>query len=569
MEHLLTQASTELSIRSQVEATLIALLHDVETAHTLEQTLHTHIVLHDLRERYAALLLRYEEREAVWETERREKERLGLAFLEEIVKLSAKEVMEEKERRAMEMQLQRLMAERQETTVDADHVTANPDVRQGSAFKENVRKEKIDVDEVVDAHSTASKDGGKESINIPTEKQGPIKRTTQDDNIHPHQFNEATLMAIFSFLDPLDVMNFAQINKAMFSRIDELFGIGSSAGSSEPKQGSVNISTDANVSIVSNVDASAIRPPLPPTSVASTSVVAQSSASVASANSMQSTGAAPKTSPKLFAMPSPSIPSIVVGPASGSSWLSRFGATADSTPTASTTQTTHPPTHGRTPSSSSIGSTTPSADHEIKLNAAMANSMASKLTPAELSIILRMREKLQKCEADAARWRQENEDAVAKLASVEAVKEFLVTRVRDTEKMVETQRDEMKEVQRKNLADQEVIVYLDEKVNKLEKEVSDMKSKEAITKQEAADIVAKNEKKVRVLSDMLRFEREQVSSNEQEWKNTKRVLVKEVKSCRARIVLLEAELEGMRKQNEQLKEGLKVLSPGMKGLKLR
>lgn len=180
-----------------------------------------------------------------------------------------------------------------------------------------------------------------------------------------------------------------------------------------------------------------------------------------------------------------------------------------------------------------------------------------------------MREKLQKCEADAARWRQENEDAVAKLASVEAVKEFLVTRVRDTEKMVETQRDEMKEVQRKNLADQEVIVYLDEKVNKLEKEVSDMKSKEAITKQEAADIVAKNEKKVRVLSDMLRFEREQVSSNEQEWKNTKRVLVKEVKSCRARIVLLEAELEGMRKQNEQLKEGLKVLSPGMKGLKLR
>ena len=180
-----------------------------------------------------------------------------------------------------------------------------------------------------------------------------------------------------------------------------------------------------------------------------------------------------------------------------------------------------------------------------------------------------MREKLQKCEADAARWRQEKEDAVAKLASVEAVKEFLVTRVRDTEKMVEAQRDEMKEVQRKNLADQEVIVYLDEKVNKLEKEVSDLKSKEATTKQEAADIVAKNEKKVRVLSDMLRFEREQVSSNEQEWKNTKKVLVKEVKSCRARIVLLEAELEGMRKQNEQLKEGLKVLSPGKKGLKLR
>ena len=146
-----------------------------------------------------------------------------------------------------------------------------------------------------------------------------------------------------------------------------------------------------------------------------------------------------------------------------------------------------------------------------------------------------------------------------------------MTRVRDTEKMVEVQKEEMKEVQRKNLADQEVIVYLDERVKKLEDEVNDMKSKEASTKQEAADVVAKNEKKVRVLSDMLRFEREQISSNEKEWKNTKKLLVKEVKSCRSQIVLLEAELEGLRRQNEQLKEGLRVLSPsrGTKGLKLR
>ena len=95
------------------------------------------------------------------------------------------------------------------------------------------------------------------------------------------------------------------------------------------------------------------------------------------------------------------------------------------------------------------------------------------------------------------------------------------------EKMVEAQKEEMKEVQRKNLADQEVIVFLDERVKKLEGEVNNMKSKEAITKQEAADVVAKNEKKVRVLSDMLRFEREQISSNEKEWKNTKKLLVKE------------------------------------------
>lgn len=207
---------------------------------------------------------------------------------------------------------------------------------------------------------------------------------------------------------------------------------------------------------------------------------------------------------------------------------------------------------------------------EIRLNAAMANSMAQKLTPAELSVILRMREKLQKCEADAGRWRAEKEDAVANLASVEAVKEFLVARVRDTERVVQTQKEEMAQVRKKGLEDQEVIVFLDERVKDLEKTVEDMKSKEDATKKESMDIVGKHEKKTRVLSDMLRFEREQMAANEKEWKAAKKVLVKEVKSCRARIVALEAELEGCRQHNAQLKQGILSLqssgssSPGGK-----
>mgnify|MGYP001150458174 CR=1 FL=1 len=50
--------------------------------------------------------------------------------------------------------------------------------------------------------------------------------------------------------------------------------------------------------------------------------------------------------------------------------------------------------------------------------------------------------------------------------------------------------------------DQEVIVFMDEKVKQLEKTVGEMKSKTAGTKQESIDIVKKNEKKSRVLSDM-------------------------------------------------------------------
>ena len=182
-----------------------------------------------------------------------------------------------------------------------------------------------------------------------------------------------------------------------------------------------------------------------------------------------------------------------------------------------------------------------------------------------------MRERLQKCEADAIKWRNEKEDAEANLASVEAVKEFLVKRTRDTEQLVQAQKDEMREVQKKNLEDQEVIVYLDERVKELEKVFEEMKLKEATIKQDAMDVVNKNDKKSRVLSDMLRFEREQIAANEKEWKNTKKLLVKEVRSCRARIVALEAEVEGCSQQNEQLKRGLLALqsnsSPGKKGMK--
>lgn len=170
-----------------------------------------------------------------------------------------------------------------------------------------------------------------------------------------------------------------------------------------------------------------------------------------------------------------------------------------------------------------------------------------------------MRERLQQCEADANKWRLEKEDAVANLDSVKAVKEFLVTRVRDTEKLVEAQKEEMKKIQKKTLEDQEVIVFLDERVKDLERRIDDIKSNEEATKKESLQLVQKHEKKVQVLSDMLQFERDQSAANENEWKIAKKLLVKEVKSCRARLVGLEAEVEGCRQQNAQLKHGLTAL----------
>ena len=118
-----------------------------------------------------------------------------------------------------------------------------------------------------------------------------------------------------------------------------------------------------------------------------------------------------------------------------SSWFSGNDTTISTNGTSTKSATAH---------SAATGS-------EIKLNAAMANSMALKLSPAELSVIVQMRKNLQKSEAEANKSRLEKEDAIANLASVEAVKDFLVSRVRDLERMVQSHKEEMTNIQKKNL----------------------------------------------------------------------------------------------------------------------
>ena len=605
MENLFLQAAAELNIRSEVESTLTSILQDVEHAHALEQSLRAHNELHQCKQQLDALKVRYEDREAAWEYDRREKERLGMLLLEEIVKLSAREVEGEKSKREIVLRLQQLENEKS-SWVSGNHVIQPQQQEQSTQDVAGVgKKENGDIkspapdqtaginkeENVQHAESTnnivtsESRDVGESAISEQTENNNETK-TAEGDNVPPatnsttkvgedeelvdkfvpHKLDEETLMIIFAYLDPMDVMNFAQTNKALLKKVNIMFGMGSDDGDTNNVDQQQTQQQPSSGDGTAQADSAQAKPVV-------TASVTETSTNTMTIPAKASPNMSPKTSPKLFGMAGPShkrqgsSTSIATTGTTGSagaanpfsqvtSWFGTSGST-DAQSVASA------------PSAESATAPSAAADSgsEIKLNAAMASSMASKLTPAELSIILRMREKLQKCEADANKWRLEKEDAVANLASVEAVKEFLVSRVRDTERAVQTQKEEMIAVQKKSLEDQEVIVYMDEKVKELEKTVKDMKSREAETKQDSIDIVKKNEKKARVLSDMLRFEREQMAANEKEWKTAKKVLIKEVKTCRARIVALEAEVEGTRKQNTQLKQGLVSLqgqSPGGK-----
>eukprot|EP00986_Skeletonema_menzelii_P003388 scaffold1040_cov149-Skeletonema_menzelii.AAC.1 len=648
MEHLLSQAAADLTIRSAVEATLGSVLHDVEAAYTLEQALRNHNRLQHYRDKLGALKVRYEEREALWEEERREKERLGLLLTEEIVKLSAHELKEEKLKKDMEMKIKQLEIERNDllklqqaqsaAVRDSDiiipssveNATLN-EAKSPTPTHANVvafeRKSPVIVESKAHVSAVDSlEESKKQGKDLEAEAISSSSPTAASPSLTIAELlvdmEEPALMAIFAFLSPLEIMNLAQINKAMYSKVNAMFGqtsevsveevnatntaeeittpsssVGKGTATSAAASKSSTTTTATfessitsdgfSTEVINNLKAlgfqeeqviSCLR-----ASNGNPNIAAEYLMNGVPPNIAASVGKGPvqnqKSSPTLAGMAGPpghkrqnsgtSVATTGTTGTTGSagnpfSQMSSWFGNAETSSSASTA-----------PSSTASAVSTSTDTGEIKLNAAMASSMASKLTPAELSIILRMRERLQKCEADAIKYRQEKEDVTANLKSVEAVKEFLVTKVRDTEKLVKEKDEEMKRVKSKALTDQEVISFLDEKVKRLEKEVNDLKSNEHATRKEAHDMVSKNEKKVVVLTDMLRFERQQISANEKEWKAAKKVLIKEVKNCRARIVALEAEYEGCLRQNSQLKQGLLSFSqsgpgsPGKKGLKFR
>lgn len=608
MASLLSRAAAELALRTEVESTLTSILRDVEHAHALGQSLEYHDELRRCRRQLEAFKVRYDDREAAWEADRREKERLGMVLLEEIVKLSARETNAEKKRgkdAAVELHrpeeegrvadervaTQKVVPSQQQQHQQQLRDTRDDSVDYGRNIQEDSLTQKISIpdqgmNKVMPSEPISN--GNKENLegsdrvysaatnNAPDDKASSRtklpataeKNTTHESNLLetsvissfvPHKLDEATLMNIFGYVDPIDVMSFAHTNKALLSKVNVMFGVG--GGGEEEGDASEKQQLEQSSALLANQPQMEPLPlpvhPTPsstPIPIPFSPTIAQIPPLPAPASATLSTSGA-KSSPKLFGgiqgpsshhrRQGSSTSVSTAGSGGGNPFSQVFSRFGGSTSITSDTMITSSP-------SLAPGA----AESEIKFNAAMANSMASKLTPAELSIILRMRERLQQCEADANKWRLEKEDAVANLDSVKAVKEFLVNRVRDTEKLVEAQKEEMKLILKKNMEDQEVIVYLDERVKDLEKVVKEMKSNEEATKENSAQIIQKHEKKVQVLSDMLRFEREQTAANENEWKIAKKLLVKEVKNCRARVVALEAEAEGYRRENSQLKHGL-------------
>jgi hypothetical protein len=420
----------------------------------------------------------------------------------------------------------------------------------------------------------------------------------EDDHDAPptlDSFDTEILLHIFLFLDPLDVLNTAQINISMYSRVDSIFNPGSAGGEENPvlvaesstmSDGvgkSQQVPSQAEQSVCDPISKTASLVSVPdtippeqrqiqPTIVTIPDVVATTITSPPRIKTSNNVSIASPTSSVSSPQTTPSDPS------------SRSRPSATTTSTAPLT--TAPASLG-TPGSRGIfsilqpklrPSTTPPRNRTDSLdagsqqsqpfqplNAAMASSMAAKLSDAELNAIILMTERLKQKEQLAAQYKSEKDALAAKLDGTESVKQFLIAKVRDMEASLNATFD--KEIKFKQQAerDQEVIAYLDTKVQEYKRQVCRIESEKKAALDELDAIRKQASERSAVMSDMLHFEREKLQENEREWKSTRKLLIKEVKSLRSQVAALQDECEVYRDEKDSFSRVIKNNNIGSNG----
>ena len=191
----------------------------------------------------------------------------------------------------------------------------------------------------------------------------------------------------------------------------------------------------------------------------------------------------------------------------------------------------------------------------------MAASITAKLSPTEINVIFQLNERLKQKETQAANLTKENAELVAKLDGTEAVKQFLIAKVRDMEQSITSSVENEIKVAQQIASDQEVIAFLDARVQELEREVRQLQQQQQDAVDQLLRVQQQSAQKATVMGDMLQFEREKLKDGEREWKATRKLLIKEVRSCRAQIGALQAERDGYREQNETLHRNMILASP--------
>jgi chromosome segregation ATPase len=149
-------------------------------------------------------------------------------------------------------------------------------------------------------------------------------------------------------------------------------------------------------------------------------------------------------------------------------------------------------------------------------------------------------------EALVVQFQVENEDVRARLEGAEGVKELLVGKLREAEREVKKAREGENDKERQRVMDQEVIGFLDGRVQELEGGLKTTVGRLVEVEEKARRDMGQLQEQVRLLHEMLGFERRKAEENEGQWRQQKKILAKEVKSLRNEVLACQKERDAYR-----------------------
>jgi len=370
------------------------------------------------------------------------------------------------------------------------------------------------------------------------------------------------LLTIFEYMDALDIVNMAQTNIGLYSKVDSIFGLGGSVILSSPSQDLEEEEESEYESeyeeIVEEQDSSIVEhiqtQDLVYTEEVCMTPQASNVSGLAKKVEEDTKMAATSSQATIVSLP----PSTSDQSFASSVTVAKISEQPNKAPTLKVDIDNDSKESQLNDSSSALLTREPlnKPAPTFHMSAGVAKSLSTKLSPVELSAIITMREQLRKKSQEMKDLQSDYDDLTAQLVGIVSVKEVLTEKLQKLQTELVNSKDIAAKVTRQTSSDQEVISFLDERVQELEKKLGRIEKEQLSADKEVQKIKSASEKQVAVLGDLLTFERDQLDSNEKEWKSTKKLLVKEVKNCRAQIMALEAEKEGLRNENDQLREAL-------------
>jgi hypothetical protein len=617
----LSKTVQEIEIHEEIASVLEEIITDIETAHSLERQLYQERLQDDLRIRYQWATKALEEYKAMEKEKEYLRQKVGEALLHDLMVLedkleaninmvddsvsSSRPAMDD---RIVDIESSNDLSQRQHPPTKHDselpppaHSESSTDVLQCEEgisdddkvdvveSKETLRDETMASTQTYESSMGQSGQNKSEELQYIKVQQTVASDTMTDENDGSQNVNQISdstllpavapkakkitpnlqylksdlLMKIFEFMDAIDIVNMAQANVRLYTKVNKIFGLGGTI-----VVGSRSVEDD---DVVDDYDCES--EDLPPVVIDhdNTVEVEEEQAAVVVGEGGGENNPQPETTgtlnePKdivktMSNVQKATIVSIPAVKSNSSVAPTETVTTKQDSASVNRQWDTSKALKSADSKTNTMASKTRTTAG-FQMSASVAQSLASKLLPAELSAIIAMRDQLRKKEEELQKIQEDVIDLTAQLEGTISVKDVLASKLKELQKKVQSDEEISAKMTRQVASDQEVIAFLDERVQELEKAVDNFHLERTKANKAIEKVKDASERQVAVLSDMLTYEREQRSDQEKEWKNTKKVLIKEVKLCRAQIMALEAERDGFREENQRLKEALMARARG-------